>query len=130
MALRLEGESQSNSLIHAQVSAFWNAQAQAYLQPGSAGWIMWSLKMENGTGGFGIWSLEACYTGVRREPCANAPGPCPNAASVPVATKNLHGPSAKLTCIKSMPAEPSSLSLLSSPLPLLSFALFLCRVPW
>ena len=43
-----------------QISAFWNAQAQAYLQPGSAGWIMWSLKMENG----GIWSLEACYNGV------------------------------------------------------------------
>ena len=44
-----------------QVSAFWNAQAQAYLQPGSAGWIIWSLKMENG----GIWSLESCYNGVR-----------------------------------------------------------------
>lgn len=47
----------------AQVSAYWNAQAQAYLQPGSAGWIMWSLKMENG----GIWSLQACYNGVRCE---------------------------------------------------------------
>jgi hypothetical protein len=40
-----------------QVSAFWNAQQQAYLQPGSAGWIIWTLKMEDG----GIWSLEDCY---------------------------------------------------------------------
>jgi len=47
--------------VAVQISAFWNAQAQAYLQPGSAGWLMWSLKMENG----GIWSLEACYNGVR-----------------------------------------------------------------
>ena len=45
----------------AQISAFYNAQMQAHLQPGSAGWIMWSLKMENG----GIWSLQACYNGVR-----------------------------------------------------------------
>ena len=34
---------------------------QAYLQPGSAGWIMWSLKMEGG----GIWSLKTCYDNVR-----------------------------------------------------------------
>ena len=44
------------------VRLFWNAKAQAYLQPGSAGWILSSLKMEQG----GIWSLEACYSGVRR----------------------------------------------------------------
>ena len=34
---------------------------QAYLQPGSAGWIIWSLKMEGG----GIWSLKTCYDDVR-----------------------------------------------------------------
>ena len=45
----------------AQISAYWNAQMQAYLQPGSAGWIMWSLKMEGG----GIWSLKTCYNNVR-----------------------------------------------------------------
>ena len=49
--------------VQTQISAFWNAQAQAYLQPGSAGWIIWSLKMEKG----GIWSLESCYNGVRVE---------------------------------------------------------------
>ena len=48
-------------LLWAQVSAFWNAQQQAYLQPGSAGWIIWTLKMEGG----GIWSLETCYNNVR-----------------------------------------------------------------
>ena len=42
------------------MSAFYSAQQQAYLQPGSAGWFMWTLKMENG----GIWSLESCYTQV------------------------------------------------------------------
>ncbi len=47
-------------VIKSQVSAYWNAQQQAYLQPGSAGWFMWTLKMEDG----GIWSLESCYTQV------------------------------------------------------------------
>ena len=55
----------------AQISAYWSAQAQAYLQAGSAGWFMWSLKMENG----GIWSLEACYNGVRCRRPAMSPGP-------------------------------------------------------
>ena len=73
-------------LCTAQISAFWNAQMQAYLQPGSAGWIMWSLKMEGG----GIWSLETCYKNVR---CGE--GPC-RMCTVPehctaCITSNTHG---------------------------------------
>ncbi len=61
-------EPSSFRLCAAQVSAFWNAQMQAYLQPGSAGWIIWSLKMEGG----GIWSLKTCYDNVR---CSDRPRP-------------------------------------------------------